>query len=74
MMFSSVRKLDAEELLLIESVLADMACVISAHQGGEHHEHHGRHFKVAYDPNCLSSHDILAKLAELGVEARIVGL
>lgn len=74
MMFASMRKLEAEELVLIESALADMACVISAHQGGEHHEHHGRHFKVAYDPSCCGSQDILAKIAELGVEARIVGL
>ncbi|MDD2749368.1 hypothetical protein [Acidithiobacillus sp.] len=74
MMFSSIRKLERDELLLIEEALASMECVLSAHQGGEHHEHHGHHFKVAYNPSCVDSHAILAKLKELGVEARMIGL
>ncbi|MBU2721332.1 hypothetical protein F6A13_03485 [Acidithiobacillus sp. 'AMD consortium'] len=74
MIFSSIRKLEHDELLLIEETLAAMECVLSAHQGGEHHEHHGHHYKVAYDPSCMDSHTILEKLKGLGVEARMIGL
>lgn len=74
MVFASLRRLEAEELLAIEGALASMECVLSAHQGGEHHEHHGHHFKVAYDPSCVNSHAILEKLKALGVEARMIGL
>ncbi|MBU2739645.1 hypothetical protein [Acidithiobacillus concretivorus] len=74
MMFSSIRKLEHDELLHIEEALAGMECVLSAHQGGEYREHHGHHFKVAYDPSCVDSHAILEKLKELGVEARMTGL
>ncbi|MFA7497045.1 MAG: hypothetical protein AB7C98_05180 [Acidithiobacillus sp.] len=74
MLFASVRKLEADELLFIERVLSDMECVISAHQGSEHKEHHGHHFKVAYDPSCVTSQAILTKLKEFGVDARLIGL
>jgi hypothetical protein len=70
MLFSSLRRLEAAELEEIETALAAMDCVISAHQGADHKHH----FKVAYDPSCVDSHAILEKLKELGIDARMHGL
>jgi hypothetical protein len=62
--------LSEESLKQIEAVVRDDICVVSAGvPAGNPHM-----MLVAYNPDCVSATDILAKVKSAGVHAELVGM
>ena len=62
--------LSADDLKKIEDAVRDDACVVSAGMPtGNNHV-----MMVAYNPDCISAVDILARVKQSGVHAELVGM